>query len=346
MSRRTRTARKLIGKDGVNQLRCWALACLFGAAGAAILALMAGARLARAADALTVPAWLFPNDPPGPVPATTEPDTLKTLPGSEKSYTSAQAHDLFNPPDWRPDLHPPMPDPVAHGREPDMMACAACHLPNGQGRPESASLSAQSATYLARQVADFRSGTRKSSNPRTTLRMVGVARSVTDAELSEAIRYYAGQAYRPWIRVVETDTVAPTRVENRLRLPIDGPREPIGHRIVETVSDLERNQLRDPATGFVAYVPIGSISRGKNLVSGKESRTVACRTCHGKDLRGEGDTPALAGRSPIYTARQLYDFQHGTRNGTMAAPMRAVVANLTEDDIIAIATYVGSMAPE
>jgi len=330
----------------MKQLRQWARACLSCATGAAILAAMAGASPARAADALAVPAWLFPNDPPGSVPATTEPDTLKTLPGSAKSYTSVQAHDLFNPPDWRPDLHPPMPEAVAHGREPDMMACAACHLPNGQGRPESASLAGQSATYLARQVAEFKSGARQSSNPRTTQRMVGVAKSATDAELTEAIRYFAGQVYHPWIRVVETATVAPTRVENRLRLPIDGPQEPIGHRIVETVSDLERNQLRDPATGFVAYVPMGSISLGESLVSGKTSRAPACGTCHGKDLRGEGDTPALAGRSPIYTARQLYDFQYGARNGTMAAPMKAVVANLTEDDIIAIAAYVGSTAAQ
>jgi len=328
----------------MTQLRHWLRAGVSGAIGIAILASMVAASLVQAADAPTVPGWLFPNDPPGPAP--TLPDTLKTLPGSGKSYTESQAHDLFNPPDWRPDLHPPMPDAVAHGREPDMMACAACHLPNGQGRPESASLAGQSATYLARQVAEFKSGARKSSNPRTTMRMIGVARSVTDAELSEAVRYFAGQAYHPWIRVVETEAVAPTRVENRMRLPIDGPKEPIGHRIVETVLDLERNQLRDPATGFVAYVPMGSISRGESLVSGKSNRAPACWSCHGKDLRGVGDTPALAGRSPIYTARQLYDLQRGARSGTMAAPMRAVVADLTEDDLIAIAAYLGAMSPE
>jgi cytochrome c553 len=34
----------------------------------------------------------------------------------------------------------------------------------------------------------------------------------------------------------------------------------------------------------------------------------------------DSTAPALAGRSPSYLARQLYDFQQGARRGEMAAP--------------------------
>ena len=40
--------------------------------------------------------------------------------------------------------------------------------------------------------------------------------------------------------------------------------------------------------------------------------------------------------------RQLWDIQQGTRNGAQAQLMKLVVANLTQDDIVAIAAYIAS----
>jgi cytochrome c553 len=57
------------------------------------------------------------------------------------------------------------------------------------------------------------------------------------------------------------------------------------------------------------------------------------------------DAPPIAGRSPSYLARQIYDIQQGARMGPNAAMMRPVVANLTPDDIVAITAYIGSLAP-
>jgi mono/diheme cytochrome c family protein len=57
-----------------------------------------------------------------------------------------------------------------------------------------------------------------------------------------------------------------------------------------------------------------------------QGKTTACAGCHGPDLKGKDDVPPLAGRSPSYLARQLYDFQQGTRNGAAAPLMRPVVA--------------------
>jgi cytochrome c553 len=297
-----------------------------------------------AAETPALPGWIFPQDeplPPGPPPRD---DTLKTLPGSSRSFTLTEINSQMNPADWRPELHPPMPQVVAHGREPLVRACASCHLPNGQGRPENSSLAGQSRDYLLRQLDDFKNGARISSNPPTN-RMVVIAKAATESELEDAARYFSGIGYRPWIKVVESDTAPHTRVIQRMSLPVEGPAEPLGRRIVETTQDLERNELRDPAVGFVAYVPRGSIEAGEVLAKTGADRTVACVACHGETLKGAGDIPSLAGRSPIYIARQLYDFQHGARHGSKSDQMQPVTARLTEDDIIDLAAYAGSLAP-
>jgi cytochrome c553 len=55
--------------------------------------------------------------------------------------------------------------------------------------------------------------------------------------------------------------------------------------------------------------------------------------------------PRLAGRSPSYLFRQLYDFQHGSRHGEWSALMKAPVARLTDDDMLNIAAYLSSLEP-
>ena len=57
------------------------------------------------------------------------------------------------------------------------------------------------------------------------------------------------------------------------------------------------------------------------------------------------DVPPIAGRSPSYIARQIFDIQQGTRNGASAQLMKLIVANLTKEDIVAIAAYVASRVP-
>jgi cytochrome c553 len=114
-------------------------------------------------------------------------------------------------------------------------------------------------------------------------------------------------------------------------------------------------QLRHPHAGFVAYVPPGSVRKGEHLVAkgkplvvdGKpvENKTAACASCHGADLLGVGEIPPIAGRSPSYIVRQLYDIQQGTRKSLQSQSMRPVVANLTDDDFVAIAAYVSSLSP-
>ena len=132
-----------------------------------------------------------------------------------------------------------------------------------------------------------------------------------------------------------------------MRLPLaEGGSEPLGNRIVEVPEEPARIALRDPHAGFIAYVPNGAIAKGKELVvNGAGGKTFACGICHGQNLKGIGDVPSIAGRSPLNIARQLYYFQTGERGGPSAALMQLPVAKLSADDILAISAYVASLEP-
>jgi cytochrome c553 len=55
--------------------------------------------------------------------------------------------------------------------------------------------------------------------------------------------------------------------------------------------------------------------------------------------------PGIAGRSPSYLVRQLYDFQQHSRQGSAGAPMAPVVEKLSHNDMIALAAYIASLKP-
>jgi cytochrome c553 len=315
--------------------------------------LTAGAVAGLGAQGVRVaPPWAFTVNTPvaagAPAAAPAAPDTaLRQVPGSDKAFTIAETRDAFNPPDWHPSGHPPMPAAVARGRKPEMRACGFCHLTNGQGRPENASLAGLPAAYIAQQMADFKSGARKSSEPKMgpPNAMIADAKAATDEEIRAAADYFSSFAYRKWVRVVEAKEVPKTRIAGWMHVPTEGT-EPLGQRIVEMPENLERTELRDGASGFVAYVPAGSIAAGEALVkTGGNGRTQACGTCHGPDLKGLGPVPPLAGRSPSYTVRQLFDLQQGNRKGTWSPLMKAAVERLTIEDMVAIAAYTASREP-
>src|SRR5262249_33884347 len=137
-----------------------------------------------------------------------------------------------------------------------------------------------------------------------------------------------------------------THVAGSMLVPNEGnAKEPIGDRIIETPQDLGRTELRDAASGFIAYVPPGSIKKGEALVTTGGGKTTQCGVCHGADLKGLGPIPALAGRSPSYIIRQLVDIQNGTRHGTWSALMKPVVEKLTVSDMVSIAAYTASRNP-
>jgi cytochrome c553 len=295
------------------------------------------------------PAWAYVVDPPASAASSTKkpPDgEPRHIPGSTAAFTPAQIGDLYAAVDWHPNAHPLMPEVVAHGRKPDLFACGYCHLPNGQGRPENASLAGLPAAYIVRQMADFRAGRRKASEPRQgpVSYMVNLASKTNDDEVRAAADYFSSLKPKAWIRVVETKTVPKTRAAGWMLVPAPG-REPIGERIIESAENLEQTELRNDDSGFVAYVPAVSIAEGKVLVTTGGGKTIPCNLCQGSDLRGKNDVPSIAGRSPSYIVRQLYDIRSGTRNGMNTPLMKPTVAKLTLGDIVSIAAYTSSLHP-
>jgi cytochrome c553 len=249
-----------------------------------------------------------------------------------------------SPPDWFPDEHAAAPLSVAGGPG-ARFACGACHLMSGQGHPESADIAGQPAAYLIRQMAYYKAGTRKDD-----ARMGPIAKIMSDEDVRQAAEYFAALKAALWVKVIETATPPKTFIATAGRhrqLHPDGGTEPIGRRILEIPVDPFLTEIRDPHSGFIAYVPPGSIARGEALVKGEASgKTMPCAPCHGEALQGLGEVPRLAGLQPLYVARQLFDMQYGSSAGDAAALMKPVVANLSEDDIIAISSYLGSLPPQ
>jgi cytochrome c553 len=295
--------------------------------------------VALAADNLD---WAYPVTPR---PEPKDNVVLKGVPGTAKKYTQAQIDDGFNPPDWFPDEHPPMPQIVAHGVRPTVRACALCHLPTGDGHPESSSLAGLPLPYLMRQMAEFKNGGRKGVRATT---MIEIARAISDSDAQAASEYYAALKPGVWTKVVEIDSVPKSYVGSgamRFAAP-GGGTEPIGNRIIVLPQDAERAHSRDPHSGFIDYVPVGSIARGEALVTtGGGGKTIPCAICHGQDFKGIGELPSIAGRPPTYVVRQLNDMKTGARSGTAMALMKAVVDKLSIDDMIAIAAYLGARDP-
>jgi cytochrome c553 len=316
-----------------------------------VMTLVFAAGVSFAADP---PAWAYAIAPPAP-PANPNapkaaPDTsVKHLPGSTLEVTRAQISDGFGPADWYPGDHPKMPDVVAHGKKPDVRACSLCHYPNGKGRPENAGVAGLPVSYFLQQMADFRSDSRKSAEPRKTNTnvMITIAKGMTEDEIKAAAEYFGSMKWTPWIKVVETTMVPKTRNAGGMYLTLEGgEKEPLGQRIIETPEDAEGTEvLRNPRSGFIAYVPIGSIKKGEALVTNGAGKTTQCAVCHGADLKGLGPVPGIAGRSPSYLVRQLYDMQQGARKGTWTELMKSVVAKLSEDDMLNIAAYTSSRTP-
>lgn len=288
-----------------------------------------------------------PAAPAAPAAAPAPDPTPHKLDGSTSSFTVAQIRDPYGPADWFPADHPSMPDIVARGKkEQQVLACSLCHYPNGKGRPENAGVSGLPYDYFVQTMLDFKNDKRKSSDPRkaNTNRMIGFVKAMTDDEIKASAEYFSKIKWTPWIRVVETDTVPKTRIAGGMFLVLEGAeagKEPIGQRIIETPEKTEETEvLRNPRSGFIAYVPRGSVKKGEAL-----AKTGQCAVCHGPDLEGLGPVPGIAGRSPSYTARQLYDMQQGVRKGVWADLMKPVVQKLTADDVLNLAAYTASRGP-
>lgn len=291
-----------------------------------------------------------PAAPAGRGVAPAAPDTEQhAVPGSTVKMTRQQIGNRFNIGDWFPDDHPKLPYVVQYGKAPDVWACGLCHLVNGKGRPENASVSGLPVAYFLQQLEDFRSDFRKSADSRkaNTNVMTTIAKGMSEAEMKAAAEYFAQIPWNTtWIKVVESPTVPKTRSAGGMWMSLENNEtEPIGSRIIEMPVNNELVELRDyRAEGsFVAYVPPGSVKKGEALAT-SGAKVTRCSVCHGSDLQGMGPVPGIAGRSPSYVARQLHDMQAGTRKGPWVILMKPVLEKMSGDDILNVTAYVSSLS--
>jgi cytochrome c553 len=316
------------------------LSILFGSLAAAAIAALATGQSAADKDML----WAYPvasavvTKPP--VPAIEGPQQVA---GSAKSYTQAELDLMSIGVDWFPDLHAPMPRIVRDGTANGGFACGSCHLATGLGHPESSDMAGLTADYIAKAMAEYRSGVRQDP-----IRMTAIAKATSEEDVREAARWFSGltSPVAHWTRVVEAKVVPKTYLgQGRMRFvdPDATGNEPIGGRIISLPEDAARARRRDPSSGFVAYVPPGSVARGKALANGTGGKTLQCLICHGDGLRGVGNIPRIAGQHPIFIFRQLRGFKGGANNGPEAQLMKPVVARLTDSDMVDLAAYVGSL---
>jgi len=328
---------------------------------AVLLGSAAGLAGAVYAAELQQPAWAYGVPAAGQVnpPAARDDGKVLSVDGSDRKFTFNQVRGRVDndtprrqqPADWFPGDHPYMPQIVAEGDEGrGIIACSLCHYPNGKGRSENASPAGLPKEYITRQLHDMRDNLRASSERRkaNTQAMVSFAKAMTEEEIQQAATYFSAMQWTPWINVIESDTAPKVRSAGGLFIPIEGAgagMEPLGNRIIEVPVNPEHTEtLRNPHSSFIAYVPMGSVAKGKEIVTtGGGGKTIRCGLCHGEGLNGLGSVPGIAARSPSYIARQLNDIQQGARHGDMAELMKGVVAKLTEDDILNITAYLASL---
>lgn len=296
-----------------------------------------------------VPAWAYPM--PATLPAVNRDSMIRLqVPRSAATFTSAQLHDRHFAPDWFPGSHAPMPEVVARGRKPAVIACGYCHLPDGAGRPENAMLAGLPAIYMMTQLQDMRGRDRQSAWRAPYLSydlMQATADSATEEELAAAVAYFAKLRPRRRATVIESAEVPKTVLGIGIYLPDPaGGTEPLGQRLIEMPVDAERHERRDPQVPYVAYVPKGSLALGKRLATvAARDGGLACASCHGSALRGSATAPPIAGRSPSYLLRQLLAFRTGTRMPSMSTAMPVAAASMTLEEMIAAAAYVASRTP-
>ena len=289
--------------------------------------------LAAAVAAIAPPAWLYPQTMAAePPPASHE---QISVPGSRVTVDAAILHDRAQTVNWFPADQPAPPVRVLKAKAGEF-ACGYCHMANGVGHPQNISIAGLNPDYVIAQFAAFRSGQRKAAQPGYIPNgsMTRVAGQVSDAEIAELANYYSKLPYRSLIRVRESEMVPNVRAAGLVWERVPGPPEPVAGRIIELMDRPEDSIRHNPRGRSTAYVPPGSIARGRRIAA-----ELGCMACHVQMLGGWGP-----GRSPSYIVRQLLAFRNRARTDAGAEAMQPIADQLSLDDMVAVAAWMGAGA--
>jgi cbb3-type cytochrome c oxidase subunit III len=116
-------------------------------------------------------------------------------------------------------------------------------------------------------------------------------------------------------------------------------------------SQLDEGTIKRIAAYYADMRPVsrpGRTTDNVNVVMGKEifdkglpdAGVMACGSCHGDDAQGKDANPRLAGQHSEYLLKQLVAYKSLKRGN--ASVMSAVVANMTPEQMRAVAEYVAA----
>ncbi|WKJ91378.1 c-type cytochrome [Methylomonas montana] len=104
---------------------------------------------------------------------------------------------------------------------------------------------------------------------------------------------------------------------------------------------LSENDIQNVAAYYASLHGKSAAGGGDaNLIKQGKDKAGMCLGCHGNNAQGMGMVPKLAGQQAPYLAKQLTDFKKGARK---APQMNAMAQSLSEEDIKALAAYLGSL---
>ena len=172
--------------------------------------------------------------------------------------------------------------------------------------------------------------------------MIGFTKATTREEDLAAAEYFAQQPYPRRIKVVESKTAPKVRLQGGMHMAV--PASEGGGQVPIPPARWSRFRMTTcgprPATracpGRPTCLP-GTLNRGKQLAAKYQ-----CATCHGANLEGIGPVPALAGRSPSYTMRQLFDMNTGARRGPWSELMKPIVTSMSVQDLAVVSAFAAS----
>jgi cytochrome c553 len=115
------------------------------------------------------------------------------------------------------------------------------------------------------------------------------------------------------------------------------------------VQALTEQDQADLAAYYASQQPVPRVadpalaSRGERLyrAGNMETGVAACIACHGPTGRGNAPAgyPALAGQHAQYTADQLRQYRSEKRTTDLNQVMRNITARMTDDEILAVSSY-------
>ena len=98
---------------------------------------------------------------------------------------------------------------------------------------------------------------------------------------------------------------------------------------------------QSPAPSAAQNAPV--VERGRALYEQGTATVPACIGCHLPNGVGAPRYPRLAGQRQAYVVQQLANFKQGGRTNDRARVMRNIAANLSDEDMAALAEYLASL---